>query len=63
MGLFRREAPSDDDRRTKQLLDYADVAFNSDVGSGFENVVMEGLMADRAVGKYPPDGHSYPSKD
>ncbi|WP_369167799.1 hypothetical protein AB5J49_07995 [Streptomyces sp. R28] len=65
----RRENPRDDDRRTRALLDAADFAFGRASANGlaahFEDVVMEGLMNDKAAaaeGAYPPAGHTYPKR-
>lgn len=61
-----RETRSDDNARTGRLLDQADTAFDSESRRGlddhFEDVVMEGLMTDRAVATYPPTGHGYPRR-
>lgn len=63
---FRRETRADDNRRTGELLDAADTAFEyepaNDVSADFEAVVMEGLLTDRAVPVYPPAGHTYPKR-
>lgn len=66
---FRRENRSHDDRRTRDLLDAADTAFDREPDTGlaadFQDVVMEGLMTDKAAaaaGNYPPAGHGYPRR-
>lgn len=60
-----RETRAADQARTERLLDAADIAFEREPVDGlaveFESVVMEGLLADRAVPVYPPVGHSYPT--
>lgn len=62
MGLFRRtETAGHDDARTCQLLDAADTAFETD-DSTFADIVMDGLMSDKATRPYPPAGHSYPRR-
>lgn len=62
MGLFRRaETAGHDDARTCKLLDAADNAFDTDE-SAFVDVVMDGLMSDKATRPYPPAGHTYPKK-
>lgn len=56
----RRETRTDDNRRTIRLLDHADAGFGASTDPAFENVVMEGLMTDKAAaaaGNYPPAGH------
>jgi hypothetical protein len=62
-----RESPGDDNARTLRLLDATDTAFAhesaTELGAAFEQVVLEGLLTDRAVPVYPPVGHSYPRKD
>jgi hypothetical protein len=55
----RRETPTDDNNRTRELLDHADAAFETD-DSAFADVVMNGLMTDVATRPYPPAGHDYP---
>jgi hypothetical protein len=61
------ESPGDDNARTLRLLDATDTAFahesTTELGADFEQVVLEGLLTDRAVDVYPPAGHSYPRKD
>jgi hypothetical protein len=61
------ESPGDDNARTLRLLDATDTAFAHDpateLGADFEQVVLEGLLTDRAVDVYPPAGHTYPRKD
>ncbi|NUP02085.1 MAG: hypothetical protein HOW59_29600 [Nonomuraea sp.] len=59
---LRRETSADDDRRTRDLLDRADHAFGREEGGAFEDVVMEGLMTDKASANYPPSGHGYPRR-
>lgn len=66
---LRRETPRHDDRRTRGLLDAADNAFDREPANGlaaeFQDVVMEGLMTDKAAaaaGNYPPAGHTYPKR-
>jgi len=63
---FRRETRADDNRRTGELLDAADTAFEyepaTELHEDFEAVVVEGLLTDRAVPVYPPSGHSYPRR-
>lgn len=64
MGL-RRETRRDDNDRTIRLLDQADAGFGAGAGSTFEDVVMDGLMTDKAAaaaGNYPPAGHGYPKR-
>lgn len=62
MGIFRRaETPAHDDARTRALLDAADTAF-ADEDTDFADVVMDGLMSDKAVRPYPPAGHGYPRR-
>ncbi|MEU3255843.1 hypothetical protein [Streptomyces sp. NPDC006997] len=62
MGVFRRnETASHDDARTRALLDAADTAFETD-DSAFADVVMDGLMSDKATRPYPPTGHGYPRR-
>ncbi|WP_329598093.1 hypothetical protein OIE43_22400 [Streptomyces pseudovenezuelae] len=67
MKNFLRESPDDDNARTLRLLDATDTAFAhesaTELGADFEQVVLEGLLTDRAVEVYPPAGHSYPRKD
>ncbi|KOX32819.1 hypothetical protein ADL07_11670 [Streptomyces sp. NRRL F-4707] len=65
----RRETPRDDDRRTRALLDAADQAFDrapdSSLSEAFQDVVLEGLVTDKAAaaaGNYPPRGHKYPRR-
>lgn len=61
-----RENRRDDNARTGRLLDSADIAFDRKPPNGlaadFEDVVMEGLMTDKAVSVYPPTGHGYPKR-
>ncbi|WP_328749193.1 hypothetical protein OHT57_27560 [Streptomyces sp. NBC_00285] len=61
------ESPGDDNARTLRLLDATDTAFAhesaTELGADFEQVVLEGLLTDRAVAVYPPAGHTYPRKD
>lgn len=61
-----RENRRDDNDRTSRLLDSADVAFDRQPANGlaahFEDVVMEGLMTDKATSVYPPTGHNYPKR-
>lgn len=61
-----RETRADDNARTVQLLDHADLAFAHEHAPGlhedFESVVMEGLLTDRHVPVYPPAGHTYPRR-
>lgn len=57
----RRETPADDNQRTRELLDHADTAFATD-DSAFSDVVMDGLMSDKATQPYPPTGHHYPRR-
>lgn len=62
---LRRETRRDDNNRTVRLLDHADAGFGTEAGSAFEDVVMEGLMTDKAAaaaGNYPPAGHGYPRR-
>ncbi|MDX3458419.1 hypothetical protein PV396_41900 [Streptomyces sp. ME02-8801-2C] len=62
MGFFRRTETADhDDARTRGLLDAADTAFETD-DSAFADVVMDGLMGDKATRPYPPAGHGYPRR-
>lgn len=60
--MRQRETRNDDDTRTRRLLDAADTAFETEPGSAFEDVVMEGLMTDKAVPVYPPHGHQFPRR-
>lgn len=63
--LFRRsETPSRDDARTRELLDHADKAFATEEAgdTAFADVVMDGLMSDKATTPYPPAGHTYPRR-
>lgn len=65
MGLFdRRETPAQDDARTRDLLDDADKAFATREAANtvFAEVVMDGLMSDKATDPYPPPGHTYPRR-
>ena len=69
MKRFRSETPADDNARTGRLLDHADNSFEHEPTSGlaaeFQEVVMEGLMTDKAAaaaGAYPPAGHTYPKR-
>ncbi|MFJ6389097.1 hypothetical protein ACIQJT_15980 [Streptomyces sp. NPDC091972] len=61
------ESPGDDNARTLRLLDATDTAFahesTTELGTDFEQVVLEGLLTDRSVDVYPPAGHTYPRKD
>lgn len=64
-----RENRRHDDARTGRLLDQADNAFDREPANGlaahFADVVMEGLMTDKAAaaaGNYPPAGHDYPKR-
>lgn len=57
----RRETPTDDNQRTERLLDHADRAFDHD-DTDFADIVMTGLMTDKATRPYPPPGHSYPRR-
>lgn len=62
MGLFRRtETRSDDNDRTRRLLDAGDTAFETE-DSDFAEVVMDGLVSDVVTDPYPPTGHSYPRR-
>ena len=63
MGFFRRtETPTDDNDRTRRLLDAGDAAFETEE-SDFAEVVMEGLWSDVTADPYPPAGHNYPRRD
>lgn len=63
---FRRETAADDKRRTNNLLDAVDAAFD-DGGLAdysdpvFEEVVLFGVGYDPTQ-PYPPVGHTYPKK-
>lgn len=63
---FPRETRDDDNRRTGDLLDAADTAFEygpgSDLAADFESVVVEGLMTAEFAPVYPPAGHTYPRR-
>lgn len=56
------ETPAQDDARTRELLDHADKAFATEetCNTDFADVVMDGLMSDKATTPYPPTGHTYP---
>ncbi|NUQ96401.1 MAG: hypothetical protein HOY79_07475 [Streptomyces sp.] len=63
MGFFRRtETRSDDNDRTRRLLDAGDTAFETE-DSDFAEVVMEGLWSDVTTDPYPAAGHNYPRRD
>lgn len=64
-----RENRRDDNRRTSELLDAVDRAFDNDAGvaalqddRSFESVLLFGLANDKAVAVYPPAGHGYPKR-
>ena len=64
---LRRENRRDDNRRTGNLLDAADAAFDHGGTAAyhdpdFTDVLMEGLMTDKATPAYPPAGHTYPKR-
>ncbi|MET7687996.1 hypothetical protein ABZT06_08445 [Streptomyces sp. NPDC005483] len=62
---FRRETPADDNRRTGNLIDAFDNAASNGLEEDFEDVLMTGLMTDKAAaaaGNYPPAGHGYPRR-
>ncbi|MGW5003788.1 hypothetical protein ACWEP8_39760 [Streptomyces hydrogenans] len=71
----RRETRTDDEARTRRLLDAADIAFDlgpvpdwdvfdeDDWAADFEAVVMEGLLTDVEAAVYPPAGHTYPKRE
>lgn len=65
MAFFRRtETPAQDNARTRDLLDEADKAFATEeaADTAFAEVVMDGLMGDKATTPYPPPGHTYPRR-
>lgn len=64
-----RENRRDDNRRTSELLDAVDRAFDNDAGAAalqddrsFESVLLFGLANDKAAAVYPPAGHGYPKR-
>ena len=66
---LRRETRRDDNRRTVELLNAMDNAFDNDAGAAaleddrsFESVLLFGLANDRATTNYPPAGHNYPKR-
>lgn len=66
---LRRETRRDDHRRTIELLNAVDNAFDNDAGAAaleddqsFESIVLFGVGNDPSK-PYPPAGHTYPRRD